>query len=173
MLVAARSRSISITWKPSFSTRAGKSRVASPAPGTHFAISHGVGPSPVVAVINTNPDLVELFKVRIEAAGFVVLLIHVAEIRAGLDIGSVVEQHDPTVIVYDVVPPYERNWRFLQHLRGTVLQNRRFVLTTPNERALQCVVGRDESVYEIIEGEGEMDAVVQAVREAARSRPTK
>jgi len=54
-----------------------------------------------------------------------------------------------------------------------VLQNRRFVLTTPNERALQCVVGRDESVYEIIEGEGEMDAVVQAVREAARSRPTK
>ncbi|HZJ32536.1 MAG TPA: hypothetical protein VFD21_13245 [Vicinamibacterales bacterium] len=132
-----------------------------------------MGPTPVVAVINTNPDLVELFKVRIEAAGFVVLLIHVAEIRAGLDIGSVVEQHDPTVIVYDVVPPYERNWRFLQHLRGTVLQNRRFVLTTPNERALQCVVGRDESVYEIIEGEGEMDAVVQAVREAARSRPTK
>ena len=58
-----------------------------------------MGPSPVVAVINTNPDLVELFKLRIEAAGFVVLLIHVAEIRAGLDIGSVVEQHDPTVIV--------------------------------------------------------------------------
>ena len=173
MLAAARSRSISITWKRSSSTPEGKSRAAALAHGTRFAISHSVGPTPVVAVINTNPDLVELFKVRIEAAGFVVLVIHVAEIRAGLDIGSVVEQHDPTVIVFDVVPPYDRNWRFLEHLRGSVLQNRRFVLTTPNERALRYIVGRDESVYEIIEGEGEMDAVVQAVREAARSRPTK
>jgi hypothetical protein len=34
---------------------------------------------PVVAVINTNPDLVELLKVRIEAAGFVVLAIYVAD----------------------------------------------------------------------------------------------
>jgi hypothetical protein len=37
---------------------------------------------PVVAVVNTNPDLVELLKARIEAAGFVVLVIHIAEIRA-------------------------------------------------------------------------------------------
>ena len=28
---------------------------------------------PVVAVVNTNPDFVELIKVRLEAAGFVVL----------------------------------------------------------------------------------------------------
>lgn len=128
---------------------------------------------PVVAVINTNPDLVELFKARIEAAGFVVLVMHVADIRAGLDIGAVFEQHDPRVIVYDVVAPYERNWRFFEHLRETVFQNRRFVLTTPNEQALRRLVGRDESVYEIIEGAGDVDTVVQAVREAARARPTK
>lgn len=30
---------------------------------------------------------------------------HVADIRAGLDVGGVLAQHDPVVIVYDVVLP--------------------------------------------------------------------
>ena len=128
---------------------------------------------PVVVVINTNPDLVELLKVRIEAAGFVVLVLHIADIRSGLDLAAVFAQHDPAVTVYDVVAPFERSWRFFEHLRDTTFQNRRFVLTTPNERALRRLAGRDESIYEIIEGAGEVDAIVQAVREAARARPTK
>ena len=127
---------------------------------------------PVVAVVNTNPDLVELLKARIEAAGFVVLVIHIAEIRAGLDIGAVFAQHDPKVIVYDVVPPYERNWRFLQHLRETAFNGRQFVLTSPNEKALTKLVGRDEKVYEILSYGEDIDAIVQAVREAARARAT-
>src|SRR5678816_408121 len=104
---------------------------------------------PVVAVVNTNPDLVELLKARIEAAGFVVLVIHIAEIRAGLDIAAVFAQHNPIVVVYDVVPPYERNWRFLQHLRESAIHGRQFVLTSPNERALAKLVGKDQRVYEI------------------------
>jgi len=65
---------------------------------------------PVVAIVNTNPDLVELLRMRMEAAGFVAIVIHVADIRAGLDLGAVVAQHQPQVIVYDVVMPYESNW---------------------------------------------------------------
>jgi len=127
---------------------------------------------PVVAVVNTNPDLVEVLKARIESAGFVVLVIHVAEIRAGLDVRAIFAQHDPKVIVYDVVPPYERNWRLLQHLRETMLNGRQFVLTSPNERALGKLVGRDETVYEILNDGADIDVIVQAVREAARARPT-
>ena len=55
--------------------------------------------SPVVAVINTNPDLVELLKARIEAAGFVVLVMHIEDSRSGLDVAAVLEQHDPKGIV--------------------------------------------------------------------------
>jgi DNA-binding NarL/FixJ family response regulator len=127
---------------------------------------------PVVAVVNTNPDVVELLKARIEAAGFVVLVLHIAEIRAGLDLKSVLALHDPQVIVYDVVAPFERNWRFLQHLRATSFHNRQFVLTSPNATALERRVGKDHQVYEILEDGGDIDAIVQAVREAARSRPT-
>ena len=129
-------------------------------------------PQPVVAVVNTNPDLVELLKARIEAAGFVVLVIHIAEFRAGLDLRSVLAQHDPKVVVYDVVPPYERNWRFLQHLRETTFNGQQFVLTSPNEGALAKLVGRDETVYEILNDGADIDVIVQAVREASRARPT-
>jgi DNA-binding NarL/FixJ family response regulator len=127
---------------------------------------------PVVAVVNTNPDLVQLLKMRIEAAGFVVIELHIADIRAGLDVGAVLAQHDPRVVVYDVVAPYERNWRFLQHLRETTFKGRQFVLTSPNERALSQLVGKDERVYEILNDGADVDAIVQAVREAARARPT-
>jgi DNA-binding NarL/FixJ family response regulator len=128
---------------------------------------------PVVAVINTNPDLVELLKARIEAAGFVVLVLHLAEIRAGLDLRSVLSQHDPKVIVYDVVAPYGRNWRFLEHLRETTLKGRRFVLTSPNAAALTKTMGKDEAVYEILEDGADVDAIVQAVREASKARATR
>ena len=132
-----------------------------------------MSPLPVAAVVNTNPDLVELLKARIESAGFVVLVLHIAEIRAGLDLEAVMAQHDPQVIVYDIVMPYERNWRFFEHLRGTAFKNRRFVLTTPNAAALRRQLGRDEAVYEIIDDGADVDAIVQAVREAARARPTR
>ena len=127
----------------------------------------------VVAVINTNPDVVELLKARIEAAGFVVLVVHIAEIRAGLDLKGLVAQHDPQVIVYDIVAPYGRNWRFLEHLRATLLKGRRFVMTTPNAAALQRLIGRDDEVYEIVEDGADVDAIVQAVREASRARATR
>jgi CheY-like chemotaxis protein len=127
---------------------------------------------PVVAVINTNPDLVELLKARLESAGFVVLILHIADIRQGMDLAGVTQTHRPEVIVFDVVMPYDRNYRFLQHLRETSLKDYRFVLTTPNAAALSRLVGRDEKVYEVLDDRGDIDTIVQAVREAARARPT-
>ena len=127
----------------------------------------------VVAIVNTNPDMVELLKVRIEAAGFIVLILHVADIRSGLDIETTVSQHDPRVVVYDVVAPYERSWRFLEHLRSaTSFKGRQFVLTSPNVKQMQRLVDGDETVYEIVGGT-DIEGIVQAVREASRARPTR
>ena len=131
-----------------------------------------MGKLPVVAVVNTNPDLVELLKARLEMAGFVVLILHIAEIRHGLDLNAVLETHRPSVVVYDVVMPYDRNYRFLEHLRETTLNGDRFVLTTPNAAALSRIVGKDEKVYEVLDDRVDIDTIVQAVREAARARPT-
>ena len=127
---------------------------------------------PVVAVVNTNPDLVDILKSRIERAGLVVVVMHIADIRTGLDVERMMAQHDPAVIVFDVAAPFEQSWRFLQHLRGTVFTGRKLVLTSPNADALARVAGKDERIYEILDDGADIDAIVQAVREAVRARPT-
>jgi hypothetical protein len=45
--------------------------------------------SPVVAVINTNPDLVETLKHRLEQLGMVVIVSHGHQLKAGLDFETV------------------------------------------------------------------------------------
>jgi DNA-binding NarL/FixJ family response regulator len=125
----------------------------------------------VVAVFNSNPDMVAMLRFALERAGFIVVIGHVHDVRNGmLDLPDYIRQHQPRVIVYDVVMPYDRNWNFMAHLRDSdAMDGRHFVLTAPNASALHAVVGTNERVYEIVD-EGDLDAVVQAVREAAKSR---
>jgi len=128
---------------------------------------------PVVAIINTSDDLIELLKVNIEAAGLLAMTIHVSEIRtATFDVDTWLKVHDPRVVVYDVAPPFEKSWRFLDHLRSSpAFAGRHFVLTAPNVARVHEVVKTEETVYEVVGQADDIDAVVQAVREAAKARP--
>jgi DNA-binding NarL/FixJ family response regulator len=130
--------------------------------------------SDVVAIFNTNPDLVSILRFALERAGFIVVIGHVHDIRTGaLDLPDFIVQHQPRVIIYDLVMPYDRNWAFLNHLRGSdLMMGRYFVLSAPNERAVREIVGPNEHVYEVV-GDQDIDRIVLAVREAAKSRPTR
>ena len=76
-------------------------------------------PPDVVAVINTSPDTVEMLRTTLEHAGFLVITGYTFDIRDGrLDIDAFVSKHQPRVVVYDVAPPYDQNWRLFQHVRG-------------------------------------------------------
>jgi DNA-binding response OmpR family regulator len=131
--------------------------------------------TPVVAVVNTNPDIVRLIRVELERAGFLVLVIHIEDIKIGsTDINDMLRQHNPRVIVYDVAPPYEQNWRFLDHLRTTTdFKGRRFVLTSVNVERLRKMVTMEESVHEVAGEPTDLEAIVRAVKEASRARPTR
>ena len=126
----------------------------------------------VVAIINTNPDLVRLLRVNLESAGYVVLVIHIEDIKtAAGDVEAIIERHNPRVIIYDIVPPYDVNWRFFDHLRTTkAFQNRHFVITTVNIGQVQRVVGKESVVYEVVGEASDIQQVVRAVREATRAR---
>ncbi|HVX41712.1 MAG TPA: hypothetical protein VHB25_19280 [Gemmatimonadaceae bacterium] len=127
----------------------------------------------VVAVVNTNPDIVRLLRIELERAGFIVLVMHIEEIKRGeANVESFLRQHDPRVIVYDVAPPYDLNWRFLDHLRrSTLFGGRQFVLTSVNVERVRKIVGTDETVFEVAGEPQDLDQVLRAVREAARARP--
>ena len=127
----------------------------------------------VVAVINTSPDTVELLKDALEFAGFVAVCSYTHDIRDGrIDLEAFLRQHQPKVIVYDIAPPYERNWRFFEHLRETVLKGYVFVLTSTHAAQVERLAIGSNRVYEVVGKPLDLTAIVAAVREAAHARPT-
>jgi hypothetical protein len=130
---------------------------------------------PVVAIINTSDDLVELLKVNIEATGYLVVTVHISEIRsAHFDVETWLKVNDPKVVVYDVAAPYDKSWRFLDHLRSSpAFAGRHFVLTSPNVARVHQVVKTEETVYEVVGQAEDLERVVQAVKEATRARPVR
>ena len=128
--------------------------------------------APAVAVFNSSDDMVELLRVLFERHGFVVITGHIAAIRKGeLDLAAFVAQHQPDVVVYDVVPPDDRQWRFLDHLRETSpLKTVPFVLTSSNAAATRELAATDEQIIEVLGRPFEFDALVEAVSRATASR---
>jgi len=129
---------------------------------------------PVVAIFNTSPDLVDMLRSVFEVAGFVVVSVLTYQIREGdVDIETFLRQHQPDVVVYDIAPPYEPNWRLFEHVcRIPSMRECRIILTSTNAARLAELVGVNRHVYEIVGKPVDLDEIVDAVREAAHARPT-
>jgi hypothetical protein len=119
-----------------------------------------------VAVINSNDDTVEMLRIMLESAGLLTVSAHVSDIRRGVfDFGGFMEEHDPQVVIFDLVPPYDRCWLMLKHLRATPAgASRRWVLTSTNPPRVREVAGADEPILEIIGKPYDLQAIVEAVK---------
>jgi CheY-like chemotaxis protein len=122
----------------------------------------------VVAIVNTSPDTVELLRFVFEQAGYVVVNAYTWELRDGtVDVESFMRQHDPDVIVYDIAPPYEGNWRVFQHFLGLPANARRkFVVTTTNLAHVTDIAGEGYVLHEIIGKPYDLALIVKAVEQA-------
>jgi len=130
--------------------------------------------TPVVAIINTSPDTVEMLSYWLETAGLVVASGMSHEIRSGrLDLTEFIGAHQPDVIVYDIAPPYERNWRLFEHLRETVFPNHPYVLTSTNAGLVKKCIDPALNVFEVLEKPYSLDAILQAVRTAMERSPNR
>jgi CheY-like chemotaxis protein len=106
----------------------------------------------VVAVIDTSPDTIELLREALEHAGFVTISGFTHDIRSGkLDFEAFLRQHRPRVVVYDIAPPYERNYKLFQHVRSLDCGLCKFVLVSTNAKHVQQLVGTDDRVFEIVD----------------------
>ena len=126
----------------------------------------------VVAIVNTSPDIVDMLRMAFQRAGIVVVSAFTHSIREGdVNLEHFIRQHDPRVIVYDIAPPYDANWQFFQHLSQlNFMKDRVYVLTSTNTKHVASLVGRDRRIYEIVGRPIDIDEIVQATREALRSR---
>jgi CheY-like chemotaxis protein len=130
---------------------------------------------PVVAVINSTPDIVDMLRIAIEYTGFVVVSALTYEVRDGdIDLDRFIAQHEPCVVVYDIAPPYDVNWRFFEHVAAMpIMRGRQFVVTSTNAHHVQELAGREQHIYEVVGKPFDLDEIVRAVKEASRARPTR
>jgi DNA-binding NarL/FixJ family response regulator len=122
---------------------------------------------PIIAVFNASNDTVDMLRTVLEQQGYHTVCGHIADLKKGeLDFIDFIEHHRPAVIVYDISPPYETNWKFLRLVRSSEpAQSAHFVLTTTNKPALDELVGQTEAI-EIIGKPYDLNRVVGAVRDA-------
>lgn len=121
---------------------------------------------PVVAIFNTSPDTVEMLRIVLEHAGFVVMGLYTYEARDGkIDVESIFRQHEPDVVIYDLAPPYDKNWREFQHMCAMpALAGRKFVLTTTNERRVREVAQDVPEMFEIVGKPYDLGRIVDQVK---------
>lgn len=129
----------------------------------------------VVALFNSNVGALGGLRRLLESAGFDVLSASIPDARNGRsEIDAFISTHDPCVIVYDIAAPFVENWRGFQQLRArTAMRDRRFVITSAAAARVERLRADDERIVEVVENGSDFGAIVQAVKEAARTRTTR
>jgi DNA-binding NtrC family response regulator len=123
---------------------------------------------PVVALFNSSDDLLELLRMLFEDHGYLAVTGHINDLRkSSFDLQAFVDLHNPSVGLYDLIPPFERQWAFLDHLRAhSPLRGLPFILMSTNERLARTLAGRDESIIEVVGRPFEFPVLLEAVRRA-------
>ena len=122
---------------------------------------------PVVAVVDTSEEIVELLSQVLAQEGWCVAVAYAPDFKRGRqDLDAFLAAHDPAVVVWDIALPYEENWAFFRSVRdSTAGRACRFVLTTTNKRALEALVGPTPA-HEIVGKPYDLEELVEAVRRA-------
>jgi CheY-like chemotaxis protein len=121
-----------------------------------------------VAVFNASDDTVEMLQLMLSVRGYRALGGHVDDVKSGaLDFIDFLTTHSPSVIIWDIAPPYDRNWKFFKLIRSlSPIEYCALVLTTTHKQHLDALVGQDSGAIEIVGKPYDLQLIVDAVARA-------
>jgi CheY-like chemotaxis protein len=123
---------------------------------------------PRIAIINSNEDLLEILRTAFEEEGYFVATAHIRAFRLHeADLDAFIEQAQPQVVIWDLAPPYDMNWRYFQEIRQfPVMQGRRFLLTSTNAERAREIAWTDEDIVEVVGKPFDLEGLEELVARA-------
>src|ERR1700730_5196059 len=107
----------------------------------------------IVALFNTSDDTVDMIQTVLTKTGGAQNLVwcHFADLKNGVvDFTKYLIKYNPEVVIFNISPPYDENWRFFKTLRDAeVMKGRGSVLTTTNKARLDEMVGTNSYALEV------------------------
>ena len=129
-------------------------------------------PIHTVAVFNASDDTVELLSMVLSTEGYRAVSGEAADVKSGeLNFIEFLKTHDPAAVIWDIAPPYDRNWNFFQLVRAlSPMEHRVLVLTTTHKQHLDSLAGQETCAIEIVGKPYDLQAIVVAVTQGIASR---
>jgi hypothetical protein len=125
--------------------------------------SHGI-----VALFNASDDTIDMVQKLLTASGREQVLIwcHFADLKKGIvNFDKYMEKHNPEVVIFDLSPPYDENWRFFKTMRDAkTMRGRGMVLTTTNKNRLDEVLGEDSHALEVVGRAKDLQQIDAAIK---------
>jgi DNA-binding response OmpR family regulator len=130
----------------------------------------------IVALFNASDDTIDMVQKLLTASGSDQTLIwcHFADLKKGIvDFGRYMDRHNPEVVIFDVSPPYDENWRFFKTMRdANTMKGRGMVLTTTNKARLDEVLGEDSRALEVVGRPKDLQQIDAAIKAETRKAET-
>ena len=122
----------------------------------------------IVALFNASDDTIDMVQKLLTASDSDQTLIwcHFADLKKGVvDFGKYMDKHNPEVVIFDLSPPYDENWRFFKTMRDAkTMKGRGVVLTTTNKNRLDEVVGEDSHALEVVGRPKDLQQIDAAIK---------
>ena len=121
-----------------------------------------------VAIFNASDDTVEMLSVLLSVRGYVAIAGEVDKVKSGeIDFVAFINRHQPDALIWDIAPPYDRNWHFCKIIRALrPLERCAIVLTTTHLRHLNELAGEAVDAIELVGKPYDLTAIVDAVERA-------
>ena len=130
----------------------------------------------LVALFNASDDTVDMVQNLLNKAGEAQTLIwcHFADLKKGIvDFDKYMEKHNPEVVIFDISPPYDENWKFFKTMRDDkAMKGRGMILTTTNKNRLDEVLGEDSRALEVVGKDKDLKEIDHAIKSETHKAQT-